>query len=466
MGFLSLPVLIGLIVVSVDSVRNIPSLAIFGNHLPIFFLIGILLFLLPVSFISAELSATFSKDEENGIYHWVKRAYGKDMGMFAIWNLWINSLIWFPANLLFISSTFLTIFFPKIASHQSLLITIMIAIFWFITLLNLKGIKESARVAYACLILGVILPIIALLVSAVAWIYHGLPTHFTMQHGLELSSASHSMSALMVIITSFLGVEITSVHISRVANPKRTFTIAIVVASILIVALMFVGSIAMAMMIPADHLSLYNGLAQTFQVILNQFGMGYMAPALLCMLVLGSVGALISWTISPAIGMGQAARNGYMPKALGKFNKNGVPYNILIIQAVIITVLCLAITVFKNMNDFYWYLISLSTAIYLLMYMAMFMAGIKLRKQSTQNGTLLKSNALFYTISCAGLVGVIGTFIVGFIPSQDILSSMSISEYLTRFIAGVIIVSLCYFGFVLYRKRHLKAEQQALASES
>ncbi|MCL9779965.1 APC family permease [Vibrio sp. S4M6] len=456
MGSLSLPVLIGLIVVSVDSVRNIPSLAIFGNHLPIFFLAGIVLFLLPVSFISAELSATFSNDKDNGIYHWVKRAYGKDMGMFAIWNLWINSLIWFPANLLFIASTFLTIFFPNVASHQSVLITLMVAIFWFITLLNLKGIKESARVAYACLLLGVILPILILLVSAAIWLFKGLPTHFTLNHGLELGSASHNMSALMVIITSFLGVEITSVHINRVANPKRTFTIAILVAAILIVALMFIGSIAMAMMIPAEHLSLYNGLAQTFRAILGQFGLGYMGPAILCMVVLGSVGALISWTISPAIGMGQAARNGYMPKALGKFNKNGVPTAILLIQAVIITVFCLAITLFKNMNDFYWYLISLSTAIYLLMYMAMFFAGMKLRKQSTQAGTLLKNNALFYLISIAGLVGVFATFIISFIPSSQVLQQETLSSYLLQFGSGVVVVSLCYFGFVFYRKRNIK----------
>ena len=321
-----------------------------------------------------------------------------------------------------------------------------------------KGIKESARVAYACLLLGVILPIVVLLVSAAIWVFKGLPTHFTLHHGLDLGSASSNMSALMVIITSFLGIEITSVHINRVANPKRTFTIAILVASVLIVALMFVGSIAMAMMIPADHLSLYNGLAQTFQVILGQFGLGYMGPAILCMVVLGSIGALISWTISPAIGMGQAAKNGYMPKALGKFNRNGVPTAILLIQGVIITAFCFAITLFKNMNDFYWYLISLSTAIYLLMYMAMFMAGIKLRKQSNTNGTLLKSNTLFYLISIAGLIGVVATFIIGFIPSSQVLQSESLTSYLTQFISGVVVVSLCYFGFVLYRRRNLKAQ--------
>ncbi len=391
MGYLSLPVLIGLIVVSVDSVRNIPSLAIFGNQLPIFFLFAIILFLLPVAFISAELSASFSKDSENGVYHWVKQAYGMDMGMFAIWNQWINSLIWFPANLLFITSTFFSIFFPNMASHKPLVVSTMIATFWFITLINLRGIKESAKVAFVCMFLGVLLPIGTLLISSGLWLFHGLPSHFAFSGGFNFGSVSHSVSALTVIITSFLGVEISAVHINRVANPKRTFTIAMLVAAALIVAIMFIGSIAMAMMIPASHLSLYDGLAETFKVIFNQFGVGYLAPALLGMVVFGSLGALISWTISPAIGMAQAARNGYMPQFLGRNNKNGVPRNILFVQAAIITLLCLSIGLFDNMNDFYWYLISLSTAIYLLMYIVMFMAGIKLRRQNKGHGTLLKA---------------------------------------------------------------------------
>ena len=286
MGYLSLPVLIDLIVVSVDSVRNIPSLAIFGNQLPIFFLIAIFLFLLPVAFVSAELSAAFSQHRDNGVYHWVKQAYGNDTGMFAIWSQWINSLIWFPANLLFITSTFFTLFFPNMNAHKPLVITVMIAIFWLITWVNLKGIKESARIAFICMFLGVLLPLVTLVISAVLWLTHGLPSHFTLNNHLTFSSASHSLSALTVIITSFLGVEISSVHINRVANPKRTFTIAMLVAAVIIVAIMFIGSISMAMMIPANKLSLYDGLAETFREIFDQFNVAYLTPAILGMVVL------------------------------------------------------------------------------------------------------------------------------------------------------------------------------------
>ncbi|MCL9779964.1 APC family permease [Vibrio sp. S4M6] len=462
MGSLSLPVLIGLIVVSVDSVRNIPSLAIFGSQLPIFFVLAILLFLLPITFVSAELSASFAGDKDNGVYHWVKAAFGNDMGMFAIWNQWINSLIWFPANLLFISSTFFSIFFPSMSTHKPLIVGTMITIFWLITFLNLKGVKESARVAFVCMFLGVILPIATLLISSLLWLYQGLPSHFSFDVSFNVGSASHSLSALTVIITSFLGVEISSVHINKVINPKRTFTIAILIASLLIVAIMFIGSIAMAMMIPASQLNLYDGLAQTFHVIFNRFDIGYFSPILLGMVVFGSLGALISWTISPAIGMAQAARNGYMPEALARNNKNGAPKNILFIQASIITILCLSMSLFEDLNNFYWYLISLSTAIYLLMYIVMFLAGIKLRRQRISTGALIKNHLTFYIISGSGLIGVIATFIVGFLPSKQVLSGTNIYQYIMQFGGGIVVISMCFFLFICFKKQRQYKRQEKI----
>lgn len=69
---LSLLMLTGLIIISVDSVRNLPSLAVFGEYLPLFFIIGVVFFLVPVAFISAELSANFADQHQNGISNGVQ----------------------------------------------------------------------------------------------------------------------------------------------------------------------------------------------------------------------------------------------------------------------------------------------------------------------------------------------------------------------------------------------------------
>ncbi len=98
---LSLLMLTGLIIISVDSVRNLPSLAVFGEYLPLFFIIGVVFFLIPVAFISAELSANFADQHQNGIFQWCSKGISDNAGMFAIWAQWSSNVIWFPASLLF-----------------------------------------------------------------------------------------------------------------------------------------------------------------------------------------------------------------------------------------------------------------------------------------------------------------------------------------------------------------------------
>ena len=92
--------LVLLIVSAIDSNRNLPSSAIFGSPLIFFFLFSAVFFLIPTALVSAELAAAFP--EEGGIYHWVRAAFGENMGMLAVWLQWINTIVWYPTILSFI----------------------------------------------------------------------------------------------------------------------------------------------------------------------------------------------------------------------------------------------------------------------------------------------------------------------------------------------------------------------------
>ena len=86
---------------SVDSIRNLPGTALFGSQLVAFFILGALFFLIPTALVSAELSACEGLD--GGIYVWVKKAFGKNIGFLAIWLQWIENVIWYPALLSFVA---------------------------------------------------------------------------------------------------------------------------------------------------------------------------------------------------------------------------------------------------------------------------------------------------------------------------------------------------------------------------
>src|SRR5215468_7081533 len=104
--------LILLIISAVDSNRNLPSSAIFGSPLIFFFLFSAIFFLFPTSLVAAELAAAFP--EEGGIYHWIRMAFGANMGMVAVWLQWINSVAWYPTILSFIAGTLAYLFNPAL----------------------------------------------------------------------------------------------------------------------------------------------------------------------------------------------------------------------------------------------------------------------------------------------------------------------------------------------------------------
>src|SRR3990167_6784257 len=122
-----------LITVSIDSIRNLPTMALFGSSLIFFFILSALVFLIPLSLVCAELSSTWSK--QGGVYYWVKMAFGEKTGFIAVWLQWINTMIWFPTILSFIAATLAYLVDPGLMNNKLYLVAVILGVFWFQTLL-------------------------------------------------------------------------------------------------------------------------------------------------------------------------------------------------------------------------------------------------------------------------------------------------------------------------------------------
>ena len=75
---ISVLALVLLITGAIDSIRNLPTTALFGSSLIFFFIFSAIIFLIPVALVSAELSSTMP-EEEGGVYSWVKHAFGDNV---------------------------------------------------------------------------------------------------------------------------------------------------------------------------------------------------------------------------------------------------------------------------------------------------------------------------------------------------------------------------------------------------
>lgn len=417
---LSLFSLVMLIVAAIDSIRNLPATAIFGSSLIFFYLFAALVFLFPVSLISAELSSRYS--EEGGIFHWVRHAFGKKWGVAAVWLQWINTMVWYPTILSFIAGTMAYLVNPLLAQNRLFLVTVILTIFWGLTFLNMRGLHISSKVNDYCALIGTFFPMLLLIILGLIWIVQGHPIQisFHTRDLLPTLSSSDNWVSLIAIVASYLGMELAGVHVNDIANPQKNFPKALAISVALLLATMMGGALAIAVVIPEKNIRLVDGIMQTFSFFFNSFHLGFLLPILPILICIGSIGGMINWLISPAKGLLQAARHGFLPPFFAKQNEHGVASRILIAQAVLVSILCLAFIVLPSINAFYWFLTALSTELYLFMYGLMFCAALKLGRPLRESGSFWIPRG-WRRLSCIiGLFGSLLTVIVGFFPPSGI----------------------------------------------
>lgn len=440
-----------LITGAIDSVRNLPATALFGSSLIFFFLFSAIVFLIPAALISAELSSTWT--DRGGIFHWVKLAFGEKTAFLAVWLQWISNLVWFPTILSFIAGTAAYLVDPALAQNKVYLVSVILVVFWALTLVNLKGIHTSAKFATICAITGMIIPMVLIIVLALVWMILGNPIqiHFTVSNVFPTFNNPDNWVSLTAIMTAFLGMELATVHIKDVRNPQTTFPKALYISVIIILSTMILGSLGIAMVLPKDEINLVNGVMQAFTNFFAVYHLSWTIPIITVMLLLGSLGGIVSWVISPAKGLMQAAQTGFMPDFLKKENKHGVASNLLIVQAVLVSLFCCAFLFMPSVNGSYWLLTALSTQLYILMYVLMFAAGICLRYKAPRDQQGFKipgGNMGIWSVGILGLIGCIITLIVGFIPPNGI-NVGSILRYELVFVGGLVAMMVpiifCYY---------------------
>lgn len=445
-----------LITGSIDSIRNLPATAMFGSSLIFFFVLSIIVFLIPAGLVSAELSSV--RNLQQGIYGWVRSAFGIHVGIFAIWLQWINTMVWYPTILSFIAGTLAFLINPKLANNPYYLISVILIVFWSQTFLSLRGIQTSARFASFCAIFGMLVPMAAIIIMALVWIFSGNPlyVHFTKANMIPHLASSDSWISLTAIMTAFLGMELASVHVNNIQNAQQKFPRALILSIFLIGTTMIAGALAIAVVLPQNQIQLVDGVMQAFTSFLEVYRLSWAIPVLAVMLLIGSVGGMINWIISPAKGLLQAADDNYLPHYFRKLNKNGVAQRILITQAILVTALCAVFFLMPSVNGSYWLLTDLSTQLYMVMYVLMFAAAFCLEwrlKERDLSFNVPGGKYGMWLLCILGLIGCLITLVVGFFPPSNIDVGSAL-HYEMMFVGGMIVMILPVIGFYIYRMRN------------
>jgi glutamate:GABA antiporter len=442
---------------SVDSIRNLPATALFGSQLVFFFLLGALFFLIPTALVSAELSSGWPK--QGGVYIWVKEAFGKKAGFLAIWLQWIENVIWYPTILSFVAGTIGYFIDPSLANNAYFLCLVIVCSFWGATFINLRGMHSSAILSNICAISGLLLPMALIIGLGAVWIVGGNPMQisFDSQSILPHLQDKSMWVSLTAIILSFCGIEIATVHANDVHNPQYAFPRALIYSVVIILSTLILGSLAIAVVMPAQDINLVAGIMQAFDAFFRRYELSWLMPVVAVMLVLGGLGGVSNWIIAPTKGLLVAAQDGNLPPFFQRVNKNGAPVTMLIGQAVIVTILSGLFLFMPSVNGSYWLLTALAAQLYMLMYLLMFLAAIKLRLSAPSQPRPFRIPGGIIGlcfVAGVGMIGVLTTLVVSFIPPSDI-NVGSVLHYEMMLIIGLIL--MCSPPFISNKIREYRA---------
>jgi glutamate:GABA antiporter len=408
---------------SVDSIRNLPSTALFGSSLVFFFLLAAIFFLIPSALISAELSSSWP--EQGGVYVWVKRAFGSHAGYLAIWFQWVENIIWYPTILSFIAATLAYLINPHLAEQPAFLVAVILITFWGITFVNFYGMKMSAWVSTFCSISGLILPMTLIISLGVIWVVggHHLQINFskeTMMPHLHSASVWVSLTGIML---SFCGMEIATVHARDVKNPRKAFPRALFLSATFILVTLIFGSLAIAIVLPYSKISLTAGIMQAFSAFFQAYHLTWLIPVVGVLLIFGGLGGVNNWLIAPTKGLLVAAHDNHLPTIFTKENRHYAPVALLVGQAIVVTILSLFFLFLPTVNESYWLLNALASQLYMFMYILMFAAGIYLRFKYPEKERPYKipgGNWGMVIVGSMGIIACILTVIVGFFPPANL----------------------------------------------
>lgn len=443
-----------LITGAVYGAGSLPSMAIFGPQLIFFFVLASILFLLPSGLISAELSSQFKN--ESGVYIWADHAYGKSFAAFAIWLQWINTIVWLPTCLSTVVGTICYLFDPTLMQHPAFVVAASLGSFWVLTWLNLKGIKQSSRIAALAVFGGMIIPMALMIGMTALWLILGKPIAIHMNTHTMIPHLSHSSAwvSIIAIITSFSGIELASVHGEKIKNATVVIPRALILSIALIVLTFGLGSLSIALVVPHQSMAFVSGTMQAFSALCDGLHVPWMVDVIGVMMLLGSAGTMASWLISPANGLAQAAKNSYLPISWSAENKYGLPSKILILQGLVISIISCVFFLMPSINGSYWLLIDLSTELYALMYVLMFAAALKIFLRSKKIN-LIPGGKIGCVLTClVGLTGCIMALVVGFFPPSNINVGAH-WHYILLFASGIILLAspaLLLIGYKRFSK--------------
>jgi amino acid transporter len=350
-----------------------------GPSVLFWWLLLTIIFLLPYGMICAELGVVYP--EQGGIYAWVKRAFGQRMASRISWYYWANVAVWIPAIFILFAGVFKQLFLPDLSLAMQ--IALGIGLIWVVVAANVITMQLGKWVPNLGAIIKMLI-FLALILGAFSYAAnHGVANDFSLDNLIpSTDNGGLSLQYLPAVIYGMLGFELVSASSGEMKNPRKDLPRALFYAIALVVLAYMLATTAILVAIPADDVDLVEGLVDTLRML---FGGGTTGDLFVTLLGIGALYTFFSngvtWGMGANRAAAQAAIDRELPAWFGIESKQGTPAGAAIILGISASIMLLLYgSLAGNNEDLFWSLFAFSGVIFMLPYVAMCLAYLRLRE--------------------------------------------------------------------------------------
>jgi amino acid transporter len=335
--------------------------------------VAVALFLVPSALITAELGTTYP--DQGGIYSWVLRAFGRRAASRTTYWYWVNVALWMPSVYLLFTGVMVGLFWTDASVFEQSLMAI--ALVWITVGVGVLTLSVNTKITSISAAIKVAIIATIGIGAIVLAVRHGSANAFSVSKMLPHLGVAKIF--LPVLIYQLLGFELVSSMSGEMKNPRRDVPRSILVAGLVVSAFYILGTVGMLLALPVGEIGLTQGLVETFNAI---FGGGTVLVWILSIAVMATYfGNMVTWSLGANKTAAEAAAAGELPAILGRESAKGTPKWAFIWTGIIATVVLLFAGIFiKNQDNLYFAIFASSSAIFLLPYLLMYPAAIRLRR--------------------------------------------------------------------------------------
>lgn len=421
-----------------------------------YFAIGAICFFIPTALVAAELASGWSN--RGGTFRWVGEGLGKGWGLTCLFILWFQTMLnfgmgmpSFTATIMFYTPNYdAAVKFAQNPQHELLIMTGWIILYWVLAYLATKGVKTFSNLAKYGVIIGSLIPLAVMVILAIVWVAQGHTPAIPMTPK-DLIPRWNGMSTLALaagVFFSYTGIDMNAAHIKQLKHPEKDFTKAMFISIILAFLIFVVGTVIIAMIIPEKQINVLYTLYSVFRILGSTIGMPWLYMVLVWALLCNTIAMVVTNMAGPSFMLGQAGGSGFLPHWLQEKNKHNMPAHLMYTQIAGMTIIAYLVKLIPNVEGFVILLTQTITVLYMIYYILMFTAFLRLRYDQPNRPRSFKvPGGMFgaWIVAGIGLISSVFAIVLAIYPPAQVKSEVgSPAIYISVIVILVaIILAIC-----------------------